>query len=379
LYNLSAAGSLVYAGGFYGLSRPVSDSFGIVVFNKEVPGAAVLNNGQEIGKAGSSDTMVVPTLTSYGQNKITLDTKNIPIDYSIFDVNKTISPSLWSGSCVYFDVQQTRALTGTLVMQKEGKKTPLEYVEISVKIGEKNFPFPTGKGGEFYMENILPKDQKENTADNLSCHAIEEQIKSGGSAIKPGKYPASVEFDGGKCEFTITFPDTKEPITDLGEIQCVVSQASVPPTAPVPSVKETPPVPAPVPVLKNDVPAAVEKKQEKVSIILNVQFDNAKSDIKRKYHKYIKKLADFMKAHPETFIEIIGHTDNAGKEGFNMLLSQRRANNVRKYLMDKFGIDASRIHALGYGSNKPIASNKTKEGRRKNNKVEVVIEGLQIQ
>ena len=64
---------------FFGLSRPVNDSFGIVVLNKEVPGAAVLNNGQEIGKTGSFGTMVVPTLTSYGQNKITLDTKNIPM------------------------------------------------------------------------------------------------------------------------------------------------------------------------------------------------------------------------------------------------------------------------------------------------------------
>ncbi len=389
LYNLSAAGSLVYADGFYGLSRPVSDSFGIVMVG-DVSGATILTNGQEIGKTDSSGTMVVPTLTSYSQNTITLDTKNIPIDYSISDINRILSPSLWSGSCISFDVQHVRSLTGTLVVQKEGKKTPLEYVEISVKAGEKILTYPTGKGGEFYIENILPKDrkegiadQKENATDNLSCRAIAEQRKSGGNAIKPGKYSASVEFDGGKCEFTIVFPDTKEPITDLGEIQCVVSQASVTPpvqaplSAPVSSVKETPPIPAPLPVLKNDVPAVVEKKQEKVSIILNVQFDNAKSVIKKKYHKYIKKLADFMKAHPETSIEIIGHSDNVGKEGFNIPLSQRRANNVRKYLIDKFGIDASRINALGYGPYKPIVINDTKGGRRKNRRVEVVIEGIQ--
>ena len=106
--------------------------------------------------------------------------------------------------------------------------------------------------------------------------------------------------------------------------------------------------------------------------------DNAKSVIKKKYHKYIKKLADFMKAHPETSIEIIGHSDNVGKEGFNIPLSQRRANNVRKYLIDKFGIDASRINALGYGPYKPIVINDTKGGRRKNRRVEVVIEGLEV-
>lgn len=426
LYNLSAAGSLVYAGGFYGLSRPVSDSFGIVMVN-DVPGATVLANGQEIGKTGSSGTMVIPTLTSYGRNQITLDTKNIPMDYSISDVNRIISPSLWSGSCISFYAQQARALTGTLVVQKEGKKTPLEYAEISVKTGEKILTYPTGKGGEFYMENILPKDQKEgvadqkeNTVDNLSCRAIAEQMKSGGNEIKPGTYPASVEFDGGKCEFTITFPDTKEPITDLGEIVCNGKKASVPEpvVSPSPSIQtplresvlpgnklyyekdeeapqrasqpaveslqqvsETAPAPAPAPLPASksiSSTSAVEQKQEKVSFILRTQFVKGKSSLNKKHDKYVKKLADFMKAHPETSIEIIGYTDNTGKEGFNMLLSQRRANSVRKYLIDKLGIDASRINALGYGSNKPIASNKTKEGRRKNNRVEVVIEGLEV-
>ena len=230
LYNLSAAGSLVYAGGFFGLSRPVSDSFGIVVLNKEVPGAAVLNNGQEIGKTGSFGTMVVPTLTSYGQNKITLDTKDIPIDYSISDVNKTISPSLWSGSCVYFDARQERALTGTLVTQREGKKEPLEFIEIFIKVGEKNLSYPTGKGGEFYIENSLSTDSNAEDAanqDNQRCKAIAKLRKSGGNTILPGTYKATVDYEGGKCGFSVIFPETKEAITDLGEIQCFAFQAPV--------------------------------------------------------------------------------------------------------------------------------------------------------
>jgi OOP family OmpA-OmpF porin len=85
-----------------------------------------------------------------------------------------------------------------------------------------------------------------------------------------------------------------------------------------------------------------------------------------------------MKAHPETSIEILGHTGNAGKEGYNMLLSQKRADSVRLYLIKEFGIKASRIHALGYGPNQPIASNKTKKGQQKNERIEVIIEGLQV-
>ncbi len=218
-YNLSAAGSFVYAGGFYGISRPVSDSFGFVMVDN-VPGAAVRDNGQEIGKTDSSGRMVVPTLTSYSRNQITLDTKNIPIDYSISDVNRTLSPSLWSGSCVAFDARQVRALIGTLYVQKDGKKTPLEYVDIIVKVGEKEVSFPTGRGGEFYLENSLPEDLKAGVADNLSCRAIAERKKSGANVIKPGTYNARVDYEGGTCAFSVTFPETEEAMTDIGEVVC---------------------------------------------------------------------------------------------------------------------------------------------------------------
>lgn len=71
-------------------------------------------------------------------------------------------------------------------------------------------------------------------------------------------------------------------------------------------------------------------------------------------------------------VEIGGHTDNFGAEEYNLNLSQRRANAVRNYLI-KSGADASRITAIGYGTSKPIASNQTKEGRRKNRRTEFKI------
>ncbi len=217
-YNLSASGALVYAGGFYGLSRPVSDSFSIVMLDK-VENAKVLNNGQEIGTTGLSGTVVVPTLTSYGQNQISVDVKNLPMDYSISGVNKALSPSLWSGSCVAFDAVRMQAVTGRLFEKRDDKKTPLEYVDISLKVGEKVLTFPTGKDGEFYIENTLPKEMIKET-DQLSCRAIAERRKTGGKVIKPGTYPAFVEIDGAKCTFTVTFPETEDVITDLGEVVC---------------------------------------------------------------------------------------------------------------------------------------------------------------
>lgn len=422
IYNLSAAGSLVYAGGFYGLSRPVSDSFGMVMVN-EVPGATVLNNGQNMGKTDSSGNLIVPTLSSYGRNQITLDTKDIPMDYSISEVNKILSPSLWSGSCIAFDAHQVRALTGNLVMQQEGKTMPLEYVEISMKVGEKILAYPTGKGGEFYVENSLPEEREENLTENMSCRAVAEQRKSGGKVIRPGTYPASVELKEGKCAFMLTFPETKDTITDLGEIHCVIAQSSmsrpagtpspalkdaVPASPPVPassllsgkfyqeedteisgpsvpaptlSVRETPSAGALLPAPKNAVSTADEKKRENFSIALHVEFDTKKVVIRKKYHDEIKKIADYMKEHPEIKIVINGHTDDVDiyhEPETNEQLSRARAESVRRYLIKFFGIDGSRITTVGHSLRKPIASNATKEGRQKNRRAEIVIDVIRI-
>ncbi len=247
-YNLSVAGAIVYAGGFFGLSRPVSDSFSIVMLD-EVANAKVLNNGQVIGTTGSSGTVVVPTLTSYGQNQITVDVKNLPMEYSISGVNKSLSPSLWSGSCIAFDAIKMQALTGSLFVKVDDKKIPMEYVNISLKVGEQEMTFPTGKGGEFYIENTVPKEAMEG-ADQQSCRAIAERRKTGGKIIKPGVYTASVDYDGEKCVFNITFPETDEVITDIGEVVCKpVKKPASPRAAPRegPDQAAAPPVPSPAP------------------------------------------------------------------------------------------------------------------------------------
>ncbi len=151
-------------------------------------------------------------------------------------------------------------------------------------------------------------------------------------------------------------------------------QVAVAPPSPAPA-----PVPAPVPVPVPSIPVPPPPPMKEIArIILHVEFDFAKSIIKNKYRNNIKQAADFMKANPEIYAEIIGHTDNVGNEGFNVLLSQSRANSVRKYLIDKFGIKASRINAVGYGPNKPIASNATAKGRQKNRRVEAVFEVVLI-
>ncbi|PKN38097.1 MAG: hypothetical protein CVU62_04355 [Deltaproteobacteria bacterium HGW-Deltaproteobacteria-2] len=146
------------------------------------------------------------------------------------------------------------------------------------------------------------------------------------------------------------------------------------PSQPVKVSKEAMPVNEPGSAIEQTIVSKTEPVPEDVSITLNVQFDTGKANIKPKYHNDIKRIADAMNKYPVRTVVIIGHTDNVGKELVNVKLSYLRAANIKAYLVQKFGIDGSRIRVIGYDYQKPIASNKTKEGRQANRRGETQIE-----
>jgi len=104
--------------------------------------------------------------------------------------------------------------------------------------------------------------------------------------------------------------------------------------------------------------------------VIDIQFDTNKSEIKPQYQDELKTLADFLKEFPNAKGVIEGHTDNVGDKASNMKLSQRRADSVRSYLIKTLGVAPERIKAEGYGPTKPVADNKTKEGKAKNRRIE---------
>ncbi|HEY6007808.1 MAG TPA: OmpA family protein, partial [Geobacteraceae bacterium] len=122
-----------------------------------------------------------------------------------------------------------------------------------------------------------------------------------------------------------------------------------------------------------------EPKKERVCITLAIEFKTGKADIQPKYHGEIGKVAEFMKKYPEANGVIEGHTDNVGGKDYNLKLSDRRAESVRNYLVEKYGIDANRLSSKGYGFSKPIASNATAEGRQKNRRIQATFDCVIIQ
>ncbi|HOJ51881.1 MAG TPA: OmpA family protein [Syntrophales bacterium] len=121
--------------------------------------------------------------------------------------------------------------------------------------------------------------------------------------------------------------------------------------------------------------AAVEKElKEKKEARINILFDFDKAVVKAKFHNELKKFAAVLLRNPSLHVVIEGHTDNVGTAEYNLKLSLRRAESVVKYLVEKFGVPASQLTAKGYGLSRPIASNKTKEGRAKNRRVMAVVD-----
>ena len=127
-------------------------------------------------------------------------------------------------------------------------------------------------------------------------------------------------------------------------------------------------------VIDTAVPPEEIKAQEQLCMTLAIEFDTDKADVKAKYNDEIAKLADYMTKYPTTTATIEGHTDNVGGAEFNMKLSQQRAESVVNYLVEKFGIDRSRLSAKGYGETRPIAYNTTPEGRQKNRRIDAIVD-----
>ncbi|MBN2036374.1 MAG: OmpA family protein [Chitinispirillaceae bacterium] len=105
-------------------------------------------------------------------------------------------------------------------------------------------------------------------------------------------------------------------------------------------------------------------------VLKGVNFQSGKATLLSGSFVVLDEVAESLREWPEVNIEIQGHTDNTGNAAMNLQLSQERAESVRQYLIDK-GIAPDRLTAVGYGPDRPIADNATREGRAKNRRVEI--------
>jgi outer membrane protein OmpA-like peptidoglycan-associated protein len=126
--------------------------------------------------------------------------------------------------------------------------------------------------------------------------------------------------------------------------------------------------------VKVDVHGCPEVTKKRETFEYTLEFDIDSAQIRQVYFKEIQKAVDFMKSHSGVEVEkviIEGHADSTGSYSYNDTLSHKRALSVKEFIVKNLKIDPDVIEINAYGERKPIATNKTKEGRQRNRRVVV--------
>jgi OOP family OmpA-OmpF porin len=116
----------------------------------------------------------------------------------------------------------------------------------------------------------------------------------------------------------------------------------------------------------DEVPAEVKKF---TGVIEGINFKTGSSEILAGSYVLLDRAVKVLQDYPDVNLEISGHTDSRGKADYNRDLSQRRADSVKTYFVQR-GIASTRLQSIGYGPTRPIADNKTSSGRATNRRTE---------
>lgn len=111
----------------------------------------------------------------------------------------------------------------------------------------------------------------------------------------------------------------------------------------------------------------------RVALPADVLFDFDKADIRADAASALAHLATLIRAYPSGRADLEGHTDSKGDDAYNQRLSLHRAEAVERWLVEREGIEASRLATRGAGESRPVAGNDDDAGRQRNRRVEVVI------
>ncbi|MBV8210795.1 MAG: fimbrial biogenesis outer membrane usher protein [Burkholderiaceae bacterium] len=187
--SVAGAAALIDQGIYFG--RPISDSYTLASIDPPVPGVRVLRSGAEVGVTDAHGNVFVPDLGSYQVNEIAVQTKDLPLDYSLHSPVQEIRPAYRSGVVARFGVRRVRAISGRLFLRTDKGTRALENVALALRGTGRTLQTVTVQGGDFYVEDAAP-----------------------------GLYSAHAQWEGGSCDLTITIAASHDIVTDLGGLAC---------------------------------------------------------------------------------------------------------------------------------------------------------------
>jgi OOP family OmpA-OmpF porin len=284
------------------------------------------------------------------------------------------------------------------------------------KFGFTALTLPTGsltgdiklKGINFDAVVSLPLSERFSLFGRVGANQAEAKDTFSGTGMvnvlnpNPTAREVNLKFGGGlQLDFTKSFGMRAEieryrindAVGNKGDIDLVSVGLLIkfgrkaPAPAPQAYVPESPVVPPPTLVLRETpvmVVVPVPTPTQRYCTILDIQFEVDRDEIQREEKERLAVVGTFLNKYPATTAVIEGHTDNVGTPEHNQKLSQNRAESVVSYLVNNLHIAPPRLTAVGYGDTRPVADNRTEEGKRQNRRIGAVIacaedvEGLSV-
>lgn len=182
-----------------------------------------------------------------------------------------------------------------------------------------------------------------------------------------------VQSSAGDCWHTGTW--TPADATIIGCDGVLAKAAPIPAPSPPAAAPAVAPPPATKPEPPLVVPPPPQPVSEKVTFDTDTFFDFDKALLKQEGKNKLTELISRLSGMTVEVIVAVGHTDSVGSDAYNQKLSERRAQAVKDFLLTQ-NLPAERIYMQGKGEKQPVASNKTKDGRAKNRRVEVEVVGV---
>jgi len=189
-WDVGIAGSVALVDHGLFLSRPISDGFALVRVGS-IPGVPVLIQNQRIGTTSRSGRLLVPEVVSNSETRITLDSRRIPIDWGLTDVERLVDIPYRGGGVVDFSPTRLQSFEGRAFLVRDGTVRPAEYAGFEIETPGGLVHSVVGRGGLFYFEN-LPE----------------------------GSWPARIFLDREECRFVLRVPRSDKMTVNLGDIQC---------------------------------------------------------------------------------------------------------------------------------------------------------------
>jgi len=208
---------------------------------------------------------------------------------------------------------------------------------------------------------------------------LEGKVPNPGHVLTPGMF-TNVSIDVGSKQRYLTLPQTAIVYNPYGETVFMVktkAEADKARQAAARAEAEKGELRA---QLLNQLNSILQTRDSARGLIVNmsdVLFDTGSYTLKPGAREKLAKISGILLAHPGLTLEIEGHTDSVGTDEFNQQLSERRADSVRDFLAEN-GVPATTITARGFGKTQPVATNDTVDGRQRNRRVELVVNGAAI-